>query len=114
MVQDLDGLAARQAQLQHELQRLDAQAQILQLDAKRLAQDLRQRLSVLPSLIGRHVPQARQMLRKLLDGQILCEPILEDGNPGYRFTATGTFGGLLAGKMALNYSANESGGGQGS
>ena len=54
------------------------------------------------------------MLRKLLDGHIFCEPVLEDGKPGYRFTATGTFDGLLTGKMALNYSANESGGGQGS
>lgn len=54
------------------------------------------------------------MLRKLHDGHILCEPILEDGRSGYRFTATGTFDGLLAGKIALNYLANESGGGQGS
>jgi hypothetical protein len=38
------------------------------------------------------VPQARQMLRKLLDGHIVCEPIMQDGKRGYRFTATGTTG----------------------
>ena len=33
------------------------------------------------------------MLRKLLDGHILCEPIMEAGKPGSHFTATGTFDG---------------------
>ena len=40
------------------------------------------------------------MLRKLIDGHILCEPILEDGRPGYRFAATGTFDRLLTGVQA--------------
>ncbi len=48
------------------------------------------------------------MLRKLLDGNIVCEPIMEDGKPGYRFTATGTFDRLLAGVKVANYG----GGGQ--
>jgi hypothetical protein len=39
---------------------------------------------------------------------ILCEPILEDGTPGYRFTATGTFGRLLTGTSVVN-----AGGGRG-
>ncbi len=51
----------------------------------------------LPALFGRHVPMAPQMLRKLLDGHILCEPVLEEGKPGYRFTATGTLDRLMAG-----------------
>ena len=112
MVKELDGLAARQAQLQQDMQHLDAQTQVVQLDAKRLAQDLRRRLSDLPSLIGRHIPQARQMLRKLLDGHILCEPILEDGKPGYRFSATGTFDRLLTGKSVMSGKANYGGCGE--
>ncbi|HWV46340.1 MAG TPA: zinc ribbon domain-containing protein [Nitrospira sp.] len=112
MVKELDGLAARQAQLQQELQRLEAQTQVVHLDAKRLAQDLRRRLSDLPSLFGRHVPQARQMLRKVLDGHILCEPILEDGKPGYRFSATGTFDRLLTGKRVMNGRTNDRGCGE--
>jgi len=38
---------------------------------------------------------------------------MQDSTPGYRFTAIGTFDRLLKGKMALNHSVNESGGGQG-
>ncbi len=38
----------------------------------------------------------------------MCEPIVEGGKPGYRFTATGTFDRLLTGVKIV---ANESGGG---
>ena len=55
------------------------------------------------------------MLRKLLDGHIMCEPIVdEDGKSGYRFTATGTFDRLLTGVKIVNDSANYGGGGHGS
>ena len=55
------------------------------------------------------MPLARQMLRKLLDGHIMCEPIMESGKAGYRFTATGTFDRLLTGFKVIN----DGGGGQG-
>ena len=74
--------------------------------------DLRNRLGDIPGLLSRHLPQARQLLRKLLDGHITCEPIAdEDGKPGYRFTATGTFDRLLRGAKVVNDSATYSGGG---
>ena len=60
-----------------------------------VVESLHQEKARLPALFARHVPQARQMLRKLIDGHILCESILEDGRPGYRFAATGTFDRLL-------------------
>lgn len=101
---------ARKKAVLHDLERLDSQAQVVFLDAKRLVHDLRGRLEDLPGLFARHVPHARQMLRKLLDGHILCEPIAVDGQPGYRFMATGTFDRLLSGAKVVN----ESGGGQGS
>jgi hypothetical protein len=42
-------------------------------------------------------------------GHILCEPIEENGKPGYRFTATGTFDGLLTGVKAVgNYGGEDS------
>jgi hypothetical protein len=44
----------------------------------------------------------------VLDGHIVCEPIVEGGKPVYRFTATGTFDRLLTGVKVVN----ESGGGQ--
>jgi site-specific DNA recombinase len=94
-----------------ELDRLDGLAYVVSLDAKRLAKDLRSRLEDIPGLFARHVPQARQMLRKLLDGHIMCEPIVIGGKAGFRFTATGTFDRLLTG---VKLAANESGGGHGS
>jgi hypothetical protein len=99
---------ARKKILLKELSDLDNFAQVVSLDAKGLAKELRRRLGDIPDLFSRHVPLARQMLRKLLDGNIVCEPIMEDGKPGYRFTATGTFDRLLAGVKVANYG----GGGQ--
>lgn len=101
---------ARKKVLSGELGRLDSLVQVVSLDTKRLAKDLRSRLEDIPALFARHVPQVCQLLRKLLDGHILCEPIVEGGKPGYRFTATGTFDRLLTGVRVVN----ESGGGQGS
>lgn len=99
----------RKKTLVADLAQLDAMADTISLDEKRIVRTIRERLGDLPALFGRHVPLARQMLRKLLDGHIHCEPIQEGGRPGYRFTATGTFDRLLTGCRVVN----ESGGGQG-
>ena len=101
---------ARRKALLEELAQIDGLAHVASLDAARLAKDLHNRLEDLPALFARHLPQARQMLRKLLDGHILCEPIIEDGKRGYRFTATGTFDRMLSGIEVVN----GIGGGQGS
>ena len=42
------------------------------------------------------------MFRKLLNGNIVCEPIMKDGESGYRFTASGPFDRLLAGVKVVN------------
>ncbi len=62
-------------------------------------------------LLGKHTPQARQMLRKLLDGRIRCTPFEEDGVRGYRYQATGTYGRLFAAGLVA---VNDGGGGHGS
>lgn len=111
VVDSLHQEESRKKVLLGELDRLDKLAHVVSLDPKRLAKDLRSRLEDIPALFARHVPQARQMLRKLLDGHIMCEPVVVDGKPGYRFTATGTFDRLLTGVKLV---ANESGGGHGS
>ncbi len=111
VIESLHEEEARKKVLLQELEKLDNLTKVVCLDAKRLAKDLRSRLEDLPTLFARHVPLARQMLRKLLDGHIMCEPIVEGGKPGYRFTATGTFDRLLTGVKVV---ANESGGGHGS
>jgi site-specific DNA recombinase len=105
---------AKQKTVMQELDRLDALTQTASLDEKRVAKSLQGKLGDLPGLFGRHVPMARQMLRKLIAGHILCEPIMENGKAGYRFTATGTFDRLLTGLTVVNEPANVFGGGQGS
>ena len=101
-MKELDGLAERKEILAKNLSKLDGLAKVVFLDAKRLARDLRSRLGDIPALFACHVPHARQMLQTLLDGHITCEPIMEGGKPGYRFTATGTFDGLLTGVKVVN------------
>jgi hypothetical protein len=100
----------RKKTLVADLALLDAMTETISLDERRIVQTLRARLGEVPALFGRHIPFARQMLRKLLDGHVVCEPIVECGKPGYRFKATGMFDRLLAGVKVVN----ESGGGQGS
>lgn len=106
---------ARKKAIIEELARLDRAAEVISIDATRLTKDLRKRLGDIPALLSRHLPQARQILRKLLDGHIMCEPTVDgNGKAGYRFTATGTFDRLLTGAKVINDSATYSGGGHGS
>ena len=106
---------ARKKSIVRELTRVDEYAQVVSLDAKRVAKDLRNRLKDIPALLSRHIPQARQLLKKLLDGHIMCEPIVDEkGKAGYRFTATGTFDRLLTGVKIVNETATYGGGGHGS
>ena len=115
VVDSLHQEEARKKTVVQELAWMDQGAQVLNLDAKRLTKDLRSRLEDIPALLARHVPLARQLLRKLLDGYILCEPsVNEFGKKGYRFTGTGTFDRVLTGLTLKNASANYGGGGHGS
>ncbi len=98
---------ARKEVLQIQLTELDDLGKIASLDAKRVARDLRERVGDVRGLLGRHVNQARQMLRTVLDGKIHCEPFEEDGVRGYRYRATGSYGGLFASGIAsVNHGRN--------
>ena len=95
---------ARKKTLLAELLKLDELVEPVQVDENRLAKELRSRAGDIPALF------ARQMLGKLLDGHIVCEPVEKGGKRGYRFTATRTFDRLLTGVEVIS----QSGGGQGS
>ena len=110
VVQPLHREEARKESLVAELAQLQALTTTLSLDKRQITKQLRGALGNHPELLGQHVPLARQMLRTLLDGHILCEPIEEDHRPGYRFAATGTFDRLLTGTSVVN----AGGGGEGS
>jgi hypothetical protein len=81
--------------LQAELDRLGATAPVL--DAKRLRRALRERLTHWRGLLGRQVPQARQILKKLLDGPVVFEPVREGIREGWRFAGFGKLSALMHG-----------------
>jgi len=74
---------------------MDTPASAASLDARRLVEELKARGSDAQGLLARHVPQARRMLRALLDGRLVCEPFEEERQRGYTFRATGTYAGLF-------------------
>ncbi len=82
-----DELARRDA-LTAELTALDTDTP---LDADQLVRDVTARAADLRGLLGRHVAQARQVIRLLLEGRLVCQPFDDGTERGYTFTATGTY-----------------------
>lgn len=99
----------RKKAILRELDQMDSLMSIASLDAKRIAKNLESRLGDVKGLLSRHVPKTRQILRKLLDGPLVCEPFQEGGSRGYRFRGRGTYARLLSVRQATN----DGGGGQG-
>ena len=60
-----------------------------------LALRVRQRAADVSAVLSRQTPQARQMLRKLLDGKIAVEPVTVDGRRGFRLSGRLNAGRLL-------------------
>jgi hypothetical protein len=89
---------------------LDRGASLTSLDGKRIERALVERVADVKGLLGRHVPQTRQMLRKLISGRIQCVPFNDARGRGYNLAATGTYAGLLSEKLLVK----DGGGGQGS
>ena len=79
----------RKKVLVQDLAGMDEVAKVVSLDAKRLQRDLNAQATDVRGLLAKHVPQARQMLRKLLVGRLDVTPIERNGQKGYRFEGTG-------------------------
>ena len=62
-----------------------------------LEQRLRAAVGEWRDVLGRQIPQARQIVTKLLEGRLTFTPELSDGRPGFRFQATGTVEKLISG-----------------
>jgi site-specific DNA recombinase len=75
----------RKTTLQAELTKLERLGGIASLDIGHLKSTLRERISDVTDLLGRHTAQARQMLRKLLVNKIELEPVGRGRERGYRF-----------------------------
>lgn len=87
----------RKRSLTAELATLADLEKVASLDAERIKRDLRSRVSDVRGLLGRHLPQTRQILRKLVVGRVECEPFKEGGRRGYRVSGHGTYARLLPG-----------------
>ena len=70
---------------------------VASLDAERIKRELRSRAADIRGLLGRHLPQTRQILRKLVVGRVECEPFEDGDRPGYRVSGQGTYARLLPG-----------------
>jgi len=88
-----------------ELAGLGAAAKLASLDSARLAKRLRAGAADVKALLGASVPQARQMLRKLLVGCLPCEGFRDTRGRGYRFAGTGTYPRFLTGEALVTRGA---------
>jgi hypothetical protein len=79
---------ARRDTLTAELAKLD---ETPTLDADAIVADVQARANDLRGLLARHVAQARQVVKLLLESRLVCQPFDEDGEIGYTFTATGSY-----------------------
>jgi hypothetical protein len=79
------------------------------IDTDVLVEDLKARAADARALLGRSIPQARQMIRRLLDGRLVCEPIDDGAGRGYAFTALGTYRQLLSGSESVNVGGGPNG-----
>src|SRR5260370_39961055 len=78
---------ARKEILGKELEQLDRLTALARLDGARLKRALTAQASHLQALLGREIPQARQLLRKLLAGSLRSKPVAGDGRRGHRTAA---------------------------
>lgn len=111
---------AHRAALTAQLDQADQLARVSSLDLTRIERQLTDRAENLLRLLGQHIPQTRQVLRKLMPdqlvqgkrvpGRIVCTPFDDARGQGYTFLARGSYSRLLGSGIAIN----DGGGGQGS
>lgn len=111
---------AHRTALTAQLDQADQLARVSSLDLKRIEHTLTNRAEDLLRLLGQHILQARQVLRKLIPdqlvegkrvpGRIVCTPFDDARGQGYTFLARGSYSRLLGAGVAVN----DGGGGQGS
>lgn len=102
--------AAKKA-LQTQLGSVEELTRLHAVDSRMLARDLQTRVADLKGMLGRHIPQTRQVLRMLIPGRIVCTPFQDTRGKGYALSATGSYANILGGFLAVG---KYGGGGQGS
>jgi hypothetical protein len=85
----------RKRALATEYEPLDDVSASQAFDYATIVRELRARTADVEAVLRRQTTQARQMLRKLLDGKIAVEPITVDGRRGFRLSGRLNVGRLL-------------------
>ena len=85
----------RKRALTAEYEALDGACGSQAFDYASVVLEVRERAADVTAVLSRQTPQARQMLRKLLDGKIAVEPINVDGRRGFRLSGRLNVGRLL-------------------
>ena len=102
----LESEEIRKKVLLDELSRLGELEKVQSLETNQVANELSARFSAVKTLLGRHIPQSREMLKKILHGKFVCQPFQANDVRGYRFYASGTYGHLLCGEHVANDGRN--------
>jgi hypothetical protein len=91
---------ARRTQITEALARLDARVHVAQVDLKVIGRDIQARLDDWRGLLTRHPTQARQILRKLLETPLVCDPIPGERR-ACRFKGEATIAKLVSGLVGV-------------
>jgi hypothetical protein len=109
----LNAEKSRKDTLTVERDRLTRVLRTTDVDAGRLKAELLVKVQDVKALLGRHIPQARQMLRKLLADKIELEPVGQGRKRGYKFRGALTVDRLIAGDTFAQGEINNTSDGRG-
>jgi hypothetical protein len=103
---------ARRKALADQLARADRLVTLTAIDATRIERQLTEHATDITRALGHHIPQTRQILRKLIPdeivdgkripGRLVCTPIDDARGKGYTFFARGSNSRLLGPGLAVN------------
>jgi hypothetical protein len=88
----------RKDALATERDRLRGTLKLAGFDADKIKSDLQQKVRDVKRVLGRQIPQARQMLRKLLADKIELEPVGSGRQRAFKFRGALTIDRLIAGE----------------
>lgn len=99
LIAKLKAEETRKKALLEDLCRLTQTADTVDVDATRLRQELRKRITDAKGLLGRQPFEARQILRKLIDQSLRFEVYEDKGRRGYQVTGEGSYLALLPAQL---------------
>ena len=95
--------------LRGELRSIDRAGKAATLDLKGVERELRAKLDEWKAVLRKHVPQARQVLKKLLAGPLVFTAHREAGERYYEFSAPIAIGRIISGLAGANMVASPTG-----